>query len=172
MASRKINLFCTGTLKLCNNSHSRYCPKLELSGIVRSTANNRTCIVPQQITSKFNNLIYLITCKVCKSQHEGQTMNFIQKRFQKYLNDISHCRDLDQIITLLSRPKAPPMSDYILPKDTTQLRTFKSMFLNSSNDIPNRQTPLPGVSPEKHCGYTGEKASNPLAQMPWMALTT
>ncbi len=85
--------------KVCNNSNCRYCPKLDHSGIVKSTSTKHTYIVPQRITFIFNNLIYLITCKVCQSQYVGQTMNSIQMRFQKHLNDISHCMDWS---------KAPP----------------------------------------------------------------
>ncbi len=86
---------------LCNNSNCRYCPKLNHSGIVKNTSTKHMYIVPQRITCKFNNLIYLITCKVCQSQYVGQTMNSIQMRFQKHLNDISHCMDWS---------KAPPVN--------------------------------------------------------------
>ncbi len=85
--------------KVCNNFNCKYCPKLDHSGIVKSTSTKHKYIVPQRITCKFNNLIYPITCKVCQSQYVGQTMNSIQMSFQKHLNDISHCMD---------RSKAPP----------------------------------------------------------------
>ncbi len=54
--------------------------------------------MPQRITCKFNILIYLITCKVCQSQYVAQTMNSIQIRFQKHLNDISHCMDCSKAL--------------------------------------------------------------------------
>ncbi len=47
--------------KICNNAKCRYCPKLDLSGMTRSTTTGRTYIRPQRNTCKFNNLIYLIT---------------------------------------------------------------------------------------------------------------
>ncbi len=76
--------------KLCHNNKCRYCPKLDLSGLIKSTTTGRTFIVPSKITCKFNNLIYLITCKHCHSQYVGQTMNSIQMRFQKHLKDVEH----------------------------------------------------------------------------------
>ncbi len=85
--------------KVYNNSNCRYCPKLDHSGIGKSTSTKQMYIVLQKITCKFNNLIYLITCKVCQSQYVGQTMNSTQTRFQKHLNDISHSMDWS---------KAPP----------------------------------------------------------------
>ncbi len=77
--------------KICKNTKCRYCPKLDFSGKVRSTTTGKTYILPQRITCKFNNLIYLIPCKICKSQYVGQTGNSIQMRFQKHLKDIEHC---------------------------------------------------------------------------------
>ncbi len=108
--------------KVYNNSNCRYCPKLDHSGIVKSTSTKHTYIVPQRITCKFNNLIYLITCKVCQSQYVGQTMNSIQIRFQKHLNDISHW--IGQKHLLLPKYKVPPTWDFTLPKEATQLQTF------------------------------------------------
>ena len=79
--------------KICNNTNCRYCPKLDLSGSITSTTTMKRYIVPQRITCKFNNLVYCITCKVCKSQYVGQTGNSIQFRFQKHLKDVEHCSD-------------------------------------------------------------------------------
>ncbi len=79
--------------KVCHNQNCKYCPKLDHSGLIKSTTTGRTFIFPPKITCKFNNLIYLITCKKCQSQtqHVGQTMNSIQMRFQKHLKDVEHC---------------------------------------------------------------------------------
>ncbi len=71
--------------KICNNINCKYFPKLDLSGLNKSTTTGRTFIVPSKITCKFNNLIYLITCKKCLSQYVGQTMNTLHVRFQKHL---------------------------------------------------------------------------------------
>ncbi len=76
---------------ICNNAKCRYCPKLDLSGKIRSTTTGRTYIRPQRITCKFNNLIYLITCRICRSQYVAQTGKSIQIRFQKHLKDVEHC---------------------------------------------------------------------------------
>ncbi len=70
--------------KICNNAKCRYCPKLDLSGMIRSTTTGRIYIRPQRITCKFNNLIYLITCRICRSRYVGQTGKSIQMRFQKH----------------------------------------------------------------------------------------
>ncbi len=76
---------------ICHNTNCRYCPKLDLGGLIKNTTTGRTLIVPSKITCKFNNLIYLITCKKCHSQYVGQTMNSIHMRFQKHLKDVEHC---------------------------------------------------------------------------------
>ena len=76
--------------KICNNNNCRYCPKLDKSGIIRSTTTNRTYIVPQKFTCRFNNLIYLITCRKCKFQYVGQTKNCLKDRFQQHFLDIKH----------------------------------------------------------------------------------
>ncbi len=80
-----------------NTRIHNFCLGGDHSGIVKSTSTKHTYIVPQRITCKFNNLIYLITCQVCQSQYVGQTINSIQMRFQKHLNDISHCMDWSKV---------------------------------------------------------------------------
>ncbi len=77
--------------KVCHNQNCRYCPKLDHSSLIKSTTTGRTFIVPSKITCKFNNLIYLITCKQFQSQNVGQTMKSIQMRFQKHLKDVEPC---------------------------------------------------------------------------------
>ncbi len=77
--------------KLCHNNKCRYCPKLDLSDLIKSTTTGRTFIVLSKISCKFNNLIYLITYKHCHSQCVEQTMNSIQMMFQKHLKDVEHC---------------------------------------------------------------------------------
>ncbi len=75
------------------------------------------------MTCKFNNLIYLISCKICQSQYVGQTMNSIQMRFQKHLNDISHCMDWS---------KAPPSAKTQGP---TNVRLHFAQRGHSASDI-------------------------------------
>ncbi len=79
--------------KLCNITKCRYCPLFDLSGIAKSTTTGQTYIVPQKITSKINNLMYLITCQTCRHQYVGQTENSLASRFQQHLLSIDHCTD-------------------------------------------------------------------------------
>ena len=76
--------------KICNNRNCRYCPRLDTSGLIKSTTTSRTYIVPQKITCRFNNLVYLITCKKCRFQYVGQTKNCLKDRFQQHFLDIRH----------------------------------------------------------------------------------
>ena len=81
--------------KVCRTKTCRYCPKLDHSGVATSTRTGRKYIVPQKFTCQFNNLIYLITCKQCKSQYVGQTKNRILDRFQGHLADIRYSSNWD-----------------------------------------------------------------------------
>ncbi len=142
--------------KICNNNNCRYCPKLDLSGLIKSTTTGRTFIVPSKITCKFNNLIYLITCKNCQSQYVGQTMNSIQMRFQKQLKDL--------IIALIGqwphhqqKLRAQLMLDSTSPKWDTLSMTCKSMSWNSSALILIPSLQNCGVRPEKNSGCTNSK---------------
>ncbi len=79
--------------KPCKNTKCRYCPLLDLSGIAKSTTTGQTYIVPQKITCKFNNLVFLITCQTCRHQYVDPTWNLHASRFQQHLLSIDHCTD-------------------------------------------------------------------------------
>ena len=59
--------------KICKNPRCRYCPLLNTTGRVTSTSTGRSYTCLKNITCKSDNLVYLISCKVCKSQYVGQT---------------------------------------------------------------------------------------------------
>ncbi len=109
--------------KVCNNQYCRYCPKLDHSGKVKSPSTGKSYIVPQKFTCRFNNLIYVISCKKCKSQYVGQTKVTLMQRFQKHLKDIEHCANWDN---------APPS---IKSKGPTNVGYHFSLPRHSVDDV-------------------------------------
>jgi len=91
----------------------RYCPKLDLSGQIKSKSTGRNYSTKTQITCNSNNLIYCISCKVCQKQYVGQTKNSIKERFKCHFYSVTH----------------PEVSD------TTIGRHFSATDHNGLNDI-------------------------------------
>ncbi len=57
----------------CRTTTCRYCPLLDLSGRITSSYSQKTFVCKGNVTCKSNNLVYCITCKMCKKQYVGQT---------------------------------------------------------------------------------------------------
>jgi hypothetical protein len=68
----------------------RYCPKLDKSGTITSTATGNTYITRHTVTCNSNNLIYCISCKVCHKQYVGQTKNAVKDRFKGHFYSIEN----------------------------------------------------------------------------------
>ncbi len=78
-------MFHTSPAKFCKNRQCRYCPLLDKSGTITSTITHQKYTKrPQRVTCKFNNLVYLITCKICQKQYVGETKNALGTRFSKH----------------------------------------------------------------------------------------
>ena len=77
------------TEKVCRTAWCRYCPLLDKSGKCKSHITRYEYSIPQIFTCKFNNLVYLVTCKKCGMQYVGETKNRIQDRFVQHLRDIN-----------------------------------------------------------------------------------
>ena len=71
----------------------RYCPKLNLSGKIRSHTYERDFPCKVNANCRSENLIYLITCATCGIQYVGQTKNRILTRFQGHYQDIKTNND-------------------------------------------------------------------------------
>ena len=70
-------------LKTC-----RYCPKMNLSGTIKSRTYKRDFNTKIYVNCQSENVIYLITCNTCGVQYVGQTRNRIIQRFQGHYHDI------------------------------------------------------------------------------------
>ena len=76
----------------CATKSCRYCPKIDTTGTITSTYTNRTYSTKIRVDCKSNNLVYCITCKTCKSQYVGMTMNRLMDRFQGHFYNITSKR--------------------------------------------------------------------------------
>ena len=65
----------------CNRRFCRYCPKLDKSGKIKSTATGLKYSSMTNISCRSSNLIYCITCKICHKQYVGQISLQLKKRF-------------------------------------------------------------------------------------------
>ncbi len=77
----------------CKRKTCRHCPKIDNSGKVQNHLNNRQYICDSKANCQTNNVIYLLTCDLCKKQYVGQTLNRIMDRVNHHLNDIKHRRE-------------------------------------------------------------------------------
>ena len=74
--------------KVCKSKDCRYCNKLDISGKVISNSTGYRYSIPQRITCRFNNLVYIITCRKCNLQYVGETKQMLQRRLYQHLKDI------------------------------------------------------------------------------------
>ena len=58
---------------LCTTKKCRYCPRLNTTGRITCSVTNRDYSSKIRVDCKSSNLIYYITCKICKIQYIGQT---------------------------------------------------------------------------------------------------
>ena len=70
------------------SGNCRYCINLNKTGRIKSTATGREYMSKHNISCRSSNLIYCITCKICKKQYVGQTKNTLMQRFQCHWTDI------------------------------------------------------------------------------------
>ena len=57
----------------CSRKNCRYCLKLDTSGRITSPITGRSYNTIRCCSCKTNNIIYCITCKICKKQYIGHT---------------------------------------------------------------------------------------------------
>ena len=73
----------------CKTKACRYCPLIDKSGKIESCYSNRTYNSKIRVDCKSNNIIYCITCNLCKIQYVGQTKRRLMDRFQGHFYKIS-----------------------------------------------------------------------------------
>ncbi len=72
----------------CNNATCRYCPLMNKTGTITCSYTKQEYSSMKNVSCRSSNLIYCITCKICKKQYVGQTSRRIQDRFQGHFGDI------------------------------------------------------------------------------------
>ena len=77
----------------CTNIQCKACNYITESNIIRSTQNNRTFNITDNITCKTHNIIYLITCKKCSKQYVGETGRSFAHRINQHISCIRLRRD-------------------------------------------------------------------------------
>ena len=75
---------------LCNRRPGtcHYCPQLNKTGRITSTYTRRTWPCCRNVSCNSSNIVYCITCKLCKKQYVGQTHQRLKDRMGKHLSNI------------------------------------------------------------------------------------
>ena len=84
-------------LNKCRSRSCTYCPHLDRSGTITSTTTGRTYQSKRHISCCSHNLIYCITCTICKKQYVGQTSKKLKERFINHFGNINNKRLADPI---------------------------------------------------------------------------
>ena len=71
----------------CNRIYCRYCPLLDKSGTITNFCGEKFTTM-KNISCRSSNLIYCISCKVCKKQYVGQTLLRLKDRFIHHFSDV------------------------------------------------------------------------------------
>ena len=82
-------------IEKCNNNKCKTCPSLNTTAKVISNITNRTynCINKENTIAscKSQNLIYLLTCNICKQQFVGETATQLNMRMNTHRTSKSGC---------------------------------------------------------------------------------
>ena len=68
----------------CNDVRCKVCDNLNESETFTSTVNGSSYFINQKLNCSSINVVYLITCKVCKIQYVGQTCGKFRLRWNNY----------------------------------------------------------------------------------------
>ncbi len=130
----------------CDKSLCRYCPLIDRTGTITCSYTNEHFNTMKNVSCRSSNLIYSITCRVCKIQYVGQTRRQLQARFAGHFNDVqnslkhksvsahfsqrSHKGTKDFIIHVLEFIRKPPKSTQagriLLKRETHWMNSLRS----------------------------------------------
>ncbi len=80
--------------KTCNRKRTcRYCPRMCHTGVITNLQNERSYRTMVKTNCQSSNLVYAISCNICKIQYVGKTKNTIVKRFGTHFYDIENKAD-------------------------------------------------------------------------------
>ena len=81
----------------CNRRNCRYCPLINTTDQIVNKYNGRPYTILHDLTCRSNNLVYVITCKVCGIQYVGETYRCLYERLQGHFGDVDR-KDLRKTI--------------------------------------------------------------------------
>ena len=95
----------------CTTKKCRYCPRLNTTGRITCSVTNREYSSKIRVDCKSSNLIYCITCKICKIQYIGQTKRRLMDRFQGHFYNINSRNQKDVVGHHFNQPGHNGISD-------------------------------------------------------------
>ena len=81
----------------CNKPRCKMCHFIDPNVTFKSSQTNHIYQIQKSGDCTTNNIIYLITCKLCNKQYVGQTQHNLQTRFRNHRFNILHKNSLDSI---------------------------------------------------------------------------
>ena len=78
----------------CNKQNCTWCTAIhQRKGWIRSSVTRRTYRISANTTCMTNNVIYLLSCKICKKQYVGETKRSFIVRYKEHRRDIVKKKD-------------------------------------------------------------------------------
>ena len=103
--------------QVCSTKNCKHCAVLDTSGKICSTTTGRHYQTRINVTCKSGNLIYCLTCNICKYQYVGQTKRRLIDRLQEHRRYVKN-RNLDTAtgrhFTLPGHTQEPDFKVHIL----------------------------------------------------------
>ena len=89
----KAHMVVTMSYDKCKTRFCDMCKLIHLrNGWIRCTITRATYPIPTNVDCMRSNLVYLISCRVCKQQYVGETKRTLKTRIKEHLADIRHHR--------------------------------------------------------------------------------
>ena len=79
--------------KTCSSNRCKTCPQSSNTTTFTSTVTDKTYNIRHSLSCTSNNIIYLITCTLCRKQYVGQTSTPLRIRVNSHRNTIKHNND-------------------------------------------------------------------------------
>ena len=73
----------------CGRVNCHICAVLDLGNTFRSTTNHKIFKINFNFNCNSQNVIYLLTCRVCKIQYVGSTTTIFRLRFNRYKSNLN-----------------------------------------------------------------------------------
>ena len=86
-----------------NRRYCRYCPLINTTEQIVNRYHGRPYTILHDITC--NNLVYVITCKICGKQYVGETYGRLYERFQGHFGDLDR-NDMKKSVNIRAAAQA------------------------------------------------------------------